>query len=61
VGREALGALAMSGPTNEEQFYLELINDARLDPMGDAAKYLTSYSPLTSSDPDIQKALGRRR
>jgi uncharacterized protein YkwD len=47
----------MSGPTNEEQYYLELINDARLDPMGDAAKYITSYSPLTSADPDIQEAL----
>jgi uncharacterized protein YkwD len=47
----------VSDPTNEEQYYLELVNDARLDPMGDAARYITSYAPLTSSDPDIQTAL----
>jgi len=47
----------MTTPTSLEQLYLELINDARLDPLGNAARYITSYSPLTSSDPDIQSAL----
>jgi uncharacterized protein YkwD len=47
----------MTTPTNLEQLYLELINDARLDPIGNAARYITSYSPLTSSDPHIQSAL----
>lgn len=40
-----------------EQLLLELVNDARLDPLGNAARYITSYSPLTSSDPDIQSAI----
>jgi uncharacterized protein YkwD len=47
----------MAGPTAEEQFYLELINESRLDPFGSAARYLTSYAPLTSSHDDIQDAL----
>jgi hypothetical protein len=38
----------------QEQYLLELINDARLDPLGDAARYITSYSPLRSSDRQIQ-------
>src|ERR1041385_4659898 len=42
---------------NEAQLLLELINDARLDPMGDAARYITSYSPLTSSNQEIQNNL----
>lgn len=40
-----------------EQYLLELINDARLDPLGDAARYITSYSPLKSDDPTIQAAI----
>ena len=47
----------MAGPTDLEQLLLQYINDARLDPLGDAARYIVSYSPLTSSDPDIQSAL----
>ena len=47
----------MAGPSNLEQYLLELVNDARLNPMGDAARYITSYGPLTSSDPNIQSAL----
>ncbi|MFB0611671.1 CAP domain-containing protein [Aurantiacibacter poecillastricola] len=47
----------MSEPTDLEQLHLELINDARLDPMGNAARYLTSYSPLLSPHPNIQGAM----
>jgi uncharacterized protein YkwD len=47
----------MATPTAEEQYFLELINEARLDPMGNAARYIASYSPLVSADPDIQNAL----
>lgn len=43
--------------TSSEQYLLELINDARLDPMGNAARYLTSYAPLASSQANIQSAL----
>ena len=47
----------MAGPTDLEQYLLELVNDARLNPMGNAARYLSSYSPLRSPDPDIQSSL----
>ncbi|HEV8680816.1 MAG TPA: Hint domain-containing protein [Stellaceae bacterium] len=47
----------MAGPSDLEQLLLQLINDARLDPLGNAARYIVTYSPLTSSDPDIQSAL----
>ena len=47
----------MANPTAEEQFLLELINEARLNPLANAARYISSYSPLTSSDGDIQTAL----
>lgn len=43
--------------TDLEQYELELINDARLNPLGDAARYISSFSPLTSADPDIGSAL----
>ena len=47
----------MPGPSNGEQFVLELINDARLNPLGDASRYIASYSPLIASNPSIQQAL----
>jgi Cysteine-rich secretory protein family len=47
----------MADPTDLEQFYLELINETRLDPLGNTARYISSYSPLLSSDPQIQSAL----
>lgn len=47
----------MAGPSNDEQFLLELINDARLNPMGDAARYISAYSPLTSPVLNIRSAL----
>ena len=42
--------------TSEEQYHLELLNDARLNPMGDAARYITGYSPLTSQFANVQQA-----
>lgn len=47
----------MAAPSDEEQLFLELINEARLDPLGSAARYITSYAPLGSSNEDIQSAL----
>ncbi|MCB2079743.1 MAG: tandem-95 repeat protein [Novosphingobium sp.] len=47
----------MAAPTAQEQYLLELINDARLDPMGNAARYISSYSPLISSSSSIQDAI----
>jgi VCBS repeat-containing protein len=47
----------MAGPTAEEQLYVELINETRLNPLAAAARYISSFSPLASSDPDIQLAL----
>jgi Ca2+-binding RTX toxin-like protein len=44
------------GATAQEQLLLELIDDARLDPLGDAARYIASYAPLKSTDGDIQNA-----
>lgn len=43
--------------TDREQLVLELINDARLDPLGNAARYLTSAKTLDSPDPAIENAL----
>lgn len=47
----------MAGPTDQEQLLLELINEARLNPAKNAARYITSYGPLKSGDRDIQAAL----
>ena len=47
----------MTQPTNLEQLMLELVNDARLNPTGNAARYLSGYAPLTSIDPKIQLAI----
>ena len=48
----------MAGPTDLEQLLLELVNAARLDPMGDAARYISSYGATASlANPDIQNAL----
>ncbi len=38
----------------EAQLELELINEARLNPMANAARYITSYAPLTSSNQEVQ-------
>lgn len=48
----------MANPSNEEQFLLELVNHTRLNPLGNAARYITGYTPQpTSQDPYIQNAL----
>ncbi len=47
----------MAGPSDAEQLLLEYINETRLDPLGSAARYLTSYAPLTATDGRIQAAL----
>ena len=43
--------------TASEQLFLELVNSARLDPLGNAALYISDYAPLISSDSSIQSAL----
>ena len=43
--------------TATEQYTLELINDARLNPLGDAARFIASYAPLASTQSNIQQAL----
>ena len=43
--------------TASEQRFLERINSARLDPLGNAARYISDYAPLTSGNSDIQSAL----
>lgn len=44
-------------PTSTEQYMLELLNDARMDPLGNAARYVSSYAPLASPRSNIQSAL----
>ena len=55
------GAQTNSSSANDatalEQYFLELINDARLDPVGNTARYITSYDPLTAAYGNIQSAL----
>lgn len=43
--------------TSEEQYLLELLNEARLNPLGNALRYISSYDPLSSSDASIAQAL----
>ncbi|MCB2076773.1 MAG: cadherin-like domain-containing protein [Novosphingobium sp.] len=45
--------------TSQEQLLLELINEARIDPLASADRFISSYSPLTSGDPDIQAAFNQ--
>src|SRR6218665_2596476 len=45
--------------TSEEQYLLELVNEARLNPLGNALRYISSYSPLTSGDANIAQALSQ--
>jgi len=47
----------MSTPSNDEQLLLEYINYTRLDPLGSASLYISSYSPLTSANADVQSAM----
>lgn len=43
--------------SSSEQYLLELINDVRMDPLGNAARYLSSYAPLAAPRSNIQSAL----
>ena len=43
--------------TAEEQYLLELTNEARMNPLADAARYIASYAPLKSRQADIQSAV----
>lgn len=47
----------MAGPTDLEQLLLELINEARLNPVKNATRYISSYGPLRSNDASVQAAL----
>jgi Ca2+-binding RTX toxin-like protein len=48
----------MAQPSNQEQLLLEYINHTRLNPFGEAARYISSYAASpTSPDADIQSAL----
>lgn len=47
----------MTAPTIEEQYLLELVNDARLNPTGNAARYLSSVSAPTGLFADVDDAL----
>ena len=44
-------------PTGAEQEMLELLNNMRTDPQGHFARLVSSTSPLTSPDADVQSAL----
>lgn len=44
-------------PSSLEQLSLELVNEARINPMQNAARYISSYNPLRTNDPDIQAAV----
>ena len=48
----------MAAPTALEQLVLEYINDARIDPLGNAARYMSGYGAIaTSGDAAINNAL----
>ena len=47
----------MTGPSAEEAYLLELLNEARLDPLASANRFITSYIPLTSPDAQITGAM----
>ena len=43
--------------SSQEQYLLELTNEARLDPLSNAARYIASYDPLTAKQTDIQNSI----
>lgn len=47
----------MSGPTELEQYELELINRMRLNPAAELSQLVSSISPLTAVDPTVQQDL----
>ena len=44
-------------PSAEEQYELELINDARLDPIGNAYQYITGFEPIAGTQKLIDGAI----
>ncbi len=44
-------------PTAQEQYTLELINDMRMNPAAHISRFISSFSPLTATDKNIQIAL----
>ena len=49
----------MSNATAQEQYLLELINEARINPMANAARYISSYDNPSSLDSRIQTAFNQ--
>lgn len=47
----------MAAPSAQEQYMLELLNEARLDPLANAERYITSYASISSPDAGIASAL----
>lgn len=47
----------MAAPSAQEQYMLELLNETRLDPLGNAERYLSSYTSQSSPDPSVASAL----
>lgn len=47
----------MATPTAEEQYLLELINEARLNPYASLNRYIYSLSPIHSLNTDVNEAL----
>lgn len=44
-------------PSADEQYELELINDARLDPTGNAYRYITGFDPIVGTEKLIDQAI----
>jgi uncharacterized protein YkwD len=58
IGTGQAPEFGMATPTAEEQLLLEYVNEARIDPLGDAARYISSYAATaTSADASINSAL----
>lgn len=47
----------MTIPTSEEQFLLELINEARLSPQASFERYMWSYSPIVAAQAGVRDPL----
>ena len=47
----------MTAPSAEETYFLEIINETRLDPLANASRYIASYSSALAIQSNIQHAL----
>jgi uncharacterized protein YkwD len=47
----------MAAPSAQEQYSLELLNETRLDPLGNAERYISSYATQSSPEAGIASAL----